>query len=133
MGDTEEDENSSVVTIKGYDHSKELGRILSHEGRIQILFALQKEPKIFSDLETKVEIKGTTFDKALRELRKECHVIRKSKTFAKNRETSQYILEPIGRELLRFIETYERTIAKPKPEQEMLEVENKGSVSLDKS
>ena len=125
MDDNEEDEKSPVITIKGYDHSKILGRILSHEGRIQILFELQKEPKIFSDLETRVEIKGTTFDQALRELREGAHVIRKSKTFAKNRETKQYILEPIGRELLRFIEAYERTLAKPKPTQKILKVKNK--------
>ena len=124
MGDNEEEDKSPIMIIKGYDHSKTLSRILSHEGRIQILFALQNEPKIFSDLETNVEIKGTTFDKALRELRNDCHIIRKSKTFAKNRETKQYILEPIGRELLRFLENYERTVAKPKPAQKILKVEN---------
>jgi len=122
MGDNEVDEKSPVATIRGYDYSKNLGRILNHEGRIQILFALEKEPKIFSDLESEVEIKGTTFDQALRELRKEVYVIRKSKTFAKNRNTKQYILEPIGRDLLRFIEKYERTLAKPKQSQEVLEV-----------
>jgi len=122
MGDNDEDENSPIVAIKGYDHSRNLGRILNHEGRIQILFALEKEPKIFSDLESEVEIKGTTFDQALRELRKEVHVIRKSETFAKNRNTKQYILEPIGRDLLRFIEKYERILAKPKQAQEVLEV-----------
>jgi DNA-binding HxlR family transcriptional regulator len=125
MNDIDKEETTPVITLKGYDHSKKLGNILSHEGRIQILFALQKEPKIFSELETNVEIKGTTFDKALRELRKDAHVIRKSKTFAKNRETKQYILEPIGRDLLRFLEAYERTLSKPKPNQEMLEVKNK--------
>ena len=103
MNNIDKEKTSPVITLKGYDHSKKLGSILSHEGRIQILFALQKEPKIFSELETNVEIKGTTFDKALRELREDAHVIRKSNTFAKNRETKQYILEPIGKELLRFI------------------------------
>jgi DNA-binding HxlR family transcriptional regulator len=117
------DKTFSVVALKGYEYSKRLGRILSHEGRIQILFALKQNPKIFSDLEAEVEIKGTTFDQALRELRKDGHLIRKSKTFAKNRETKQYILEPIGKDLIRFIDTYERAMSLPRPQQKILEVE----------
>ena len=119
------EDNSSVIQVGVFENSRKLGRILSHEGTIQVLSALQEKPKQFRELNVELGLPSTTFESALRDLSKEVNVIRKNPIVANNRETHQYVLNPIGKELIRFIANYERFMSLPITQQEILNVENK--------
>jgi len=113
----------SITQIDGFENSKKLGRILNHEGIIPVLFALQEKPKLFTELYKELKLPDTTFNRALKELKKEVNIIRKTPIMVENRKTDQYIITPIGNDLVRFIKKYERFIALSIPEQKILEIE----------
>jgi len=123
MNNKKEDDNLSVVKIEGFENSRQLGRILSHEGAIQILSALQEKPKIYTELEAELGLPSSTFERGLRDLRNNAHIIRKSSVVVGNRDTKQYVLEPVGKEIIRVINSYERAVSLPKPQQKLLNVE----------
>ena len=87
------------------------------------MFALQEKPQLFKELNEKLKLPSTTFERALRDLHKEINIIRKNPIVADNRKTNQYILNPIGNDLARFIKKYERFMAVSIPEQKVLEIE----------
>lgn len=124
MNNKKMEDNSSVIKISGFENSRRLGQILSHKGTIQVLSALQERPKLFKELNAELGLPDTTFETSLRDLNKKVNIIRKTPIVADNRETKQYVLNPIGKELIRFINAYERFMALPKPQQKVLEVEN---------
>ncbi len=88
-----------------------------------MLFALQDKPKLFKELGKELNLPSTTFEMALKDLREHVRIIRKTQTIDGNRDTHQYVLEPIGRELIRFIKDYERFMVASVPEQKVLEIE----------
>jgi DNA-binding HxlR family transcriptional regulator len=123
MSNKKIDNIPSVISISGFENSRKLGRILNHEGVIPLLFALQEKPQLFKELNEKLKLPSTTFERALRDLHKEINIIRKNPIVADNRKTNQYILNPIGNDLARFIKKYERFMAVSIPEQKVLEIE----------
>jgi len=123
MNDKKSENNSHSIQINVFENSRRLGRILNHEGVIQVLFALQDKPKLFKELNKELELPSTTFEMALKDLREQVKIIRKTQTVDGNRDTHQYVLEPIGRELIRLIKDYERFMALSVPEQKVLEIE----------
>ena len=116
-------EHSSVIEISGFENSRKLGQILSHEGIIPILCALQERPKLFRELYAESGLPSTTFETALRDLNKKVNIIRKTPIVADNRDTHQYVLDSIGKELIRFIHDYERFMTMSIPQQKVLEIE----------
>jgi DNA-binding HxlR family transcriptional regulator len=124
MNNKKINDNSSVYHISGFENSKRLGKFLSHEGTIQVLYALQKRPKLFKELDAELGLPSTTFERALRDLNKKANIIRKSPIVADNRETKQYVLNPIGKELIRLIASYEKFMSVPKQQQKIIEIEN---------
>jgi|GEM_PF-5183512 len=123
MNDKKFEDNSHSIQISWFENSRRLGRILNHEGVIQVLLALQDKPKLFKELNKELGLPSTTFEMALKDLREQVKIIRKTQTVDGNRDTHQYILEPIGRELIRFIEDYERFMTISIPEQKILDIE----------
>lgn len=123
MNDKKSEDNSHSVQIGGFENSRRLGRILYHEGVIQVLFALQDKPKLFKELRKELGLPDSTFEMALKNLREQVKIVRKTETVADNRDTHHYVLEPIGREVIRLIKDYERFIALSIPEQKVLEIE----------
>ncbi len=123
MNNKKSDESSPFVEINVFENSRRLGRILNHEGVIQVLFSLQDKPKLFKELNKELKLPSTTFEMALKDLREQVKIIRKMQTVDGNRDTHQYVLEPIGRELIRLIKDYERFMALSVPEQQILEIE----------
>jgi DNA-binding HxlR family transcriptional regulator len=123
MSDKKFEDNSRSIQISGFENSRRLARILNHEGVIQVLFALQDKPKLFKELSKELNLPSTTFEMALKDLREHVRIIRKTQTVDGNRDTHQYVLEPIGRELIRFIKDYERFMVLSVPEQKILEIE----------
>lgn len=124
MNNKKIEDNSSVFHISGFENSRKIGKILSHEGAIQVLYALQEKPKLYRDLDAELGLPSTTFERALRDLNKKVNIIRKTPIVTDNRETNQYVLNPIGKELIRFITNYEKFMSMPKPQQKVLNVEN---------
>jgi DNA-binding HxlR family transcriptional regulator len=123
MSDKKSENTSSSIEINVFENSRRLARILNHEGVIQVLFALQDKPKLFKELSKELNLPSTTFEMALKDLREHVRIIRKTQTVDGNRDTHQYVLEPIGRELIRFIKDYERFMVLSVPEQKVLEIE----------
>jgi len=123
MSDKKSENTSSSIEINVFENSRRLARILNHEGVIQVLFALQDKPKLFKELSKELNLPSTTFEMALKDLREHVRIIRKTQTVDGNRDTHQYILEPIGRELIRFIKDYERFMVLSVPEQKVLDIE----------
>jgi DNA-binding HxlR family transcriptional regulator len=123
MSDKKSENTSSSIEINVFENSRGLARILNHEGVIQVLFALQDKPKLFKELSKELNLPSTTFEMALKDLREHVRIIRKTQTVDGNRDTHQYVLEPIGRELIRFIKDYERFMVLSVPEQKVLEIE----------
>ena len=123
MNNKNSKKNSSVIHISGFENTKKLCRILSHEGTIKILNALQEKPKLFRELFAELGLPSTTFETALKDLNKTVNIIRKTPIVADNRDTHQYVLNLIGKELIRFIRDYERFMALSIPQQKVLEIE----------
>jgi DNA-binding HxlR family transcriptional regulator len=123
MSDKKSENTSSSIEINVFENSRRLARILNHEGVIKVLFALQDKPKLFKELSKELNLPSTTFEMALKDLREHVRIIRKTQTVDGNRDTHQYVLEPIGRELIRFIKDYERFMVLSVPEQKVLEIE----------
>lgn len=123
MSDKKSENTSPSIEINVFENSRRLARILNHEGAIQVLFALQDKPKLFKELSKELKLPSTTFEMALKNLREHVRIIRKTQTVDGNRDTHQYVLEPIGRELIRFIKDYERFMVLSVPEQKVLEIE----------
>lgn len=123
MNNKKEEDNFPILHISGFEYSKRLGKILSHEGTIQVIYALKERPKLFKELFAELGLPSTTFERALRDLNKKADIIRKSKIIADNRETKEYILNPIGKELMRLITNYEKYVSIPKQQQKILNVE----------
>jgi DNA-binding HxlR family transcriptional regulator len=88
-----------------------------------MLFALQDKPKLFKELHKELRLPDSIFEMALKDLREQLKIVRKTETVADNRDTHHYVLEPIGRELIRLIKDYERFMALSIPEQKVLEIE----------
>ena len=123
MEDNKSKDNLQSIQIRGFENSRRLGRILYHEGVIPVLFALKDRPKLFKELNKELGLPSTTFETALKDLREQVKIIRKTPTVDGNRDTHQYVLEPIGRELIRLIRDYERYMYLSIPQQKVLEIE----------
>ena len=124
MNNKKGDDMPSIVKISGYENSRKLGKFLSHKGTIPVLVALQEKPKQYRELDAELGLPSTTFETALRDLYTKAHLIRQSPIVADNRETHQYVLNPIGKEIVKSFISYERYISSSKPQQKILEVEN---------
>lgn len=123
MNDKKSEDNPPSMKISGFENSRKLGRILYHEGVIQVLFSLQDKPKLFKELHQELGLPDSTFEQALKDLREQLKIVRKTETVADNRDTHHYVLEPIGRELIRLIKDYERYMVLSTPEQKILKIE----------
>lgn len=117
--------NSPTVKIDIFENTKQLGRVLSHKGTLEILCALQERPKQYKELDDELQLPNTTFENALNELHKSIRVIKKNQITSDNRETHQYTLSRSGKELTKFINIYERIMAMPSSQQKLIEIENK--------
>jgi len=118
---------SSAVRIDVFGNTKQLARVLSHKGTIEILNALQERPKQYKELNAELNLPSTTFENALRELHKSTHVIKKSQITSNNRETHQYALSQSGKELMKFINIYERIVTLPSSQQKIIEINTNDS------
>lgn len=103
----------SAIEITGYNNSIELGRVLGHKGALEILFLLKNGPKRFTDLRNELHLKKSTFENSLKELFLSVRLIKKIEAVIKNRDGHQYTLTSFGKEILSFIERYERFMLKP--------------------
>jgi DNA-binding HxlR family transcriptional regulator len=116
------DEIKKSVEIYSYNNSIELGRVLGHKGALDILFSLKNGPKRFTDLKNELHLKKSTFENTLKELYLSVRLIRKIEAIIKNRDGHQYTLTSFGKEILSFIERYERFMLKPINQQTLFEV-----------
>ena len=116
--------DSSVVKINPYDSSIELGRVLGHKGAIAILYLLGEGPKRFTDLYEMLGLKRSTFENTLNELFESVRLIKKIDAVVDNKDCRQYTLTSFGKEILSFIDRYERFMAIPNNQQTLFEVES---------
>ena len=97
------DKKPNTIKISGLENSKQLCRILSHKGTLEILNSLQERPKQFKELSAELKLPSSTFEDALTDLFNSTFVIKKNLITSKNRDTHQYALTPSGKELMKFI------------------------------
>ena len=114
----------NVFEIKFFKHSRKLGRILNHEGVIQILLAVKEKPKRHKELFAECGLTNSTFQRGIKELLNEAQLIRKSDTIADNRDTHNYMITPLGNEIINLIIRYERSKSIAKTQQKIIEIEN---------
>ena len=127
MDDKKFKNNSSVVKISALENIKQLGRVLSHKGTTELLYALQERPKQYKELDAELKLPNTTFENALKELHGSVHVIKKNQITSDNRETHQYALSRSGKELMKFINIYGRIMTLPRSQQKIIEINTNGS------
>ncbi len=124
MSDEKLEKKSPVIKIGILEKTKQLCRVLSHKGALEILYALQERPKQFKELYAELDLPNSTFEDALTDLFNSTYVLKKNLITSKNRDTHQYTLSQSGKELMRFIQTYEKIIAMPSSQQKIIEIEN---------
>ena len=127
MDDKKFTKNPLTVEIDVFENTKQLGRVLSHKGTIEVLYALQERPKQYKELDAELQLPNTTFENALKELHKSIRVIKKNQITSNNRETHQYALSQSGKELMKFINIYERIVTLPASQQKIIEINTNGS------
>jgi DNA-binding HxlR family transcriptional regulator len=114
--------NSSTLKVSVFGETKELGRILSHEGNCDILKCLIERPKRYKEIFTETNISNTTLERGVRGLLA-AQIVKKMPITSENRETHQYQFTSIGKELMRFITNYEKIIKLPDAQQKIVEVD----------
>ena len=120
MSDEKLGRNPSFINIGVLANTKQLCRVLSHKGPLEILYALQERPKQFKELFAELNLASSTFEDALTDLYNSTFVIKKNPITSKNRETHQYALTQSGKELMKFIQTYEKIIKIPQSQQKII-------------
>ena len=118
---------SSTIKIGVLENTKQLCRVLSHKGTLEILYVLQERPKQFKELYAELELPSSTFEDALTDLYNSTYVIKKNHITSKNRETHQYALTQSGKELMKFIQTYEKIITLPSSQRKIIEINTNDS------
>jgi len=111
-----------VIKISFYNNTKELGRALSHNGVTDVIFSINERPKQYKEIFKETELPNSTLEGCLKELKTK-QIIKTKPINSNNRETHEYHFTPIGKELLRFIITYEKTIRIPESQQQIIRVE----------
>ena len=112
------------IKISYYNNTRELGRVLSHNGVTAILYVINEGPKQYKDIKKETKLPNSTLEDCLNGL-KAIKIIDTRKISSNNRDTHQYHFTPIGKELLRFIKTYERTIKIPESQQQIIQADSK--------
>ena len=74
-----------------------------------------------------MELPSSTFEDALTALYNSTYVLKKNLITSKNRDTHQYALSQSGKELMKFIQTYEKIITLPSSQQKIIEIKTNGS------
>ena len=124
MSDVKPGEKSSIIKIGLLENTKQLIRILNHKGTLEILYALSENPKQFKELQVELGLASSTFEDAITDLFNLTHVLKKNPITSKNRDTHQYTLSQSGKELMKFIHTYEKIIAMPSSQQKIVKIHN---------
>ena len=122
MGKKISEKNHIVIKSGIFGKTKQLGRVLSHEGVTEILYSLNERPKQYKDFIAEIDLSNSTLERALKELLA-YQIIKKMPITSNKRETHQYDLTPIGVELMRFIWSYEKIITIPISQQKIVETE----------
>ena len=95
---------------------------MNHKGTLEILYALQERPKQFKELNAELDLPSSTFEDALTDLFNSTYILKKNPITSKNRDTHQYTLSQNGKELMRFIQTYEKIINMPSSQQKIVDI-----------
>jgi DNA-binding HxlR family transcriptional regulator len=109
--------------IYTYGKTTELGRVLGLNGTIDILDLLDGEPRRYKDLDASVSLSQTSLTRRLIMLQN-LDIIKKKPITSKRRETHVYDFTLRGIELMKFIKSYEKTLALPPSQQKVIEAEN---------
>ncbi len=123
MSDEKLGKKPSKINIRVLENTKQLCRVLSHKGALEILYTLQERPKQFKELSAELKLPSSTFEDALTDLSNSTYVIKKNQITSKNRETHQYALTQSGKELMKFVNTYEKIVMLPISQQKIVENE----------
>lgn len=124
MSDKKLGKKTSTIKIGVLENTKQLCRVLSHKGTLEILYALRERPKQFKELYAELELPSSTFEDALTSLYNSTYVLKKNLITSKNRDTHQYTLSQSGKELMKFIQTYEKIITLPPSQQKIINLKN---------
>ena len=108
------------ITIKSYQKTCELGRIIGKKGTMEILTKIDENPCQYKELDCD-GIASTTLNLRLNELLR-LNIIKKIPITSNRRETHQYNLTLSGVELMKFIHKYEKIIKMPIEQQKIVEV-----------
>lgn len=115
---------SSKIKVGVLENTKLLFRVLNHKGTLDILYSLKERPKQFKELYAELDLPSSTFEEALTDLFNSTYVLKKNVITSKNRDTHQYTLSQSGKELMKFIQMYEKIISLPSSQLKIVEIEN---------
>ena len=114
--------NNKIGKLGVFEKTKQLGRVISHQGSTEVLYSLVEKPKQYKELAFEARLSNTTLERVLKELQG-VQIIKKMPITSKKRETHQYDLTVRGIELMKFIEPYEKEIKLPLSQQKIIEIE----------
>lgn len=115
--------DKKVIKLGVFENTKQLGRVISHCGAIEILQALNERPKQYKELDNETGLSSTTLKRVIKELLS-VQIIKTMPMTSKKRETHQYSLTTVGIELMKFIDVYEKIMTLPEGQQKVIEIEN---------